>query len=174
MINDVLEENSAFGIVYCQGDDLEYAETGCSTRIVKVVRIPGGRMNILTLGERRFKSEGVIKHKPYLVARVVYFDDSATNEKCKSLSKEVLSVVDDILILSSKLADRQITMDDKIPDSPEKLSFWIAANFFKSPEDRQELLEMKSTATRLEEELLILDATKKHLAARSSLKEALG
>ncbi|MGD9682797.1 MAG: LON peptidase substrate-binding domain-containing protein [Candidatus Obscuribacterales bacterium] len=174
MINDAIEADEPFGVVYCDRDSSNYAETGCSTRITRLARLPGGRMNILTLGEKRFRILAVLKHKPYLVAQVEYFDDRVKKRGCKTLVTELHAVLEHILHLSSKLVDKEVSLENEIPSDPQELSFWIASNFYGYAGDQQELLEMDSTRTRLEEELAVLDATRKNLAARASIKDAVG
>lgn len=174
MINHAIENDEPFGIIFFDDLNERMLSTGCSTTITKVKRLPQGRLNILTLGERRFEVRRIIEEVPYIRAEVEYFDDHTIEESTEPLVDDIHQAVKDILHLSSKLVDKEVKLAGEIPITPVELSFWIAANFYGSPRDQQDLLELVDTVDRLDEEFAILDAARKHLAAKVSLKDALG
>jgi ATP-dependent Lon protease len=174
MIGKVLDEQAPFGVVFWDGESTSVAETGCTAMISDVKKFDDGRMNLMTTGERRFKIVDVIQEQPYIVATIEYLDDNGTGEKADLLVKDIASVLKEILRLSSKLVDKEFEIQGTIPEDPVELSYWVAANFYGSPDDQQELLEMSGTEARLKEELAVLDSARKHLAAKVSLKDALG
>jgi len=174
MIGKVLDEQTPFGVVFWDGESTSVAETGCTAMISDVKKFDDGRMNLMTMGERRFKIVDVVQEQPYIVATIEYLDDNGTSEKADVLVKDIASVLKEILRLSSKLVDKQFEIQGTIPEDPVELSYWVAANFYGSPDDQQELLEMSGTEARLKEELAVLDSARKHLAAKVSLKDALG
>lgn len=174
MITASIEKEEPFGVVFYDEVKEQMLSTGCSTIITKVKMLPHGQMNILTLGDRRFNIIEIIEEKPYIKAKVDYFDDLDIEIPKDELIAGIHTVVFDILSLSSKLVDKEVKLAGEIPGTPVELSFWVAANFYGSLRDQQELLEQVSTEDRLQEELAILDAARKHLAAKVSLKNALG
>jgi ATP-dependent Lon protease len=174
MIGKVLDEKTPFGVVFWDGESTSVAETGCTATIADVKKFDDGRMNLLTTGARRFKIVDVIQEQPYIVASIEYLDDPETSEKATVLVKDIASVLKEILRLSSKLVDKDFEIQGSIPEDPVELSYWVAANFYGSPDDQQELLEMSGTEDRLSEELAVLDSARKHLAAKVSIKDALG
>lgn len=174
MIGKVLEEETTFGVVFWDGESTSVAETGCTARICDVKKLEDGRMNLMTTGARRFKIVDVIQEQPYIVASIEYLDDQEPTEKADKLVKDIAEVLKEILRLSSKLVDKEFEIQGTIPEDPLKLSYWVAANFYGSPDDQQELLEMSGTEDRLNEELAVLDSARKHLAAKVSIKDALG
>ncbi|MBX3074484.1 LON peptidase substrate-binding domain-containing protein [Candidatus Obscuribacterales bacterium] len=174
MIGKVLDEQAPFGVVFWDGESTSVAETGCTAMISDVKKFDDGRMNLMTMGERRFKIVDVIQEQPYIIATIEYLEDNGTSEKADVLVKDIASVLKEILRLSSKLVDKEFEIQGTIPEDPVELSYWVAANFYGSPDDQQELLEMSGTEARLKEELAVLDSARKHLAAKVSLKDALG
>lgn len=174
MIGKVLDDQAPFGVVFWDGESTSVAETGCTATISDVKKFDDGRMNLMTTGERRFKIVDVIQEQPYIVATVEFLEDNGAGDKTDVLVKDIASVLKEILRLSSKLVDKEFEIQGTIPEDPVELSYWVAANFYGSPDDQQELLEMSGTEDRLKEELAVLDSARKHLAAKVSLKEALG
>lgn len=179
MINKLIDSGEEgvmkpFGVVLWDGESAGVAETGCTAQITEVKRLTEGKMNLVTVGVRRFKIIDVIEEQPYIVARIEYQPDTSAGDKGKVLASHIRGTLDEILRLSSRLADKDFAISGDVPDDPGKLSWWVAANFYGSPTDQQELLEIGDPEKRLEEELLVLNAAKKHLAAKVSLKNALG
>lgn len=174
MIGKVLEEESPFGVVFWDGESSGVAETGCTAQIDQVKKLDDGRMNLVTTGLKRFRIVDVLEEQPYIVASVQYLSDTETGDKAVTLVDNIKSTLVEILRLSSKLVEKDFEIQGKIPDDPAKLSYWVASNFYGSPNDQQELLEICDTEHRLTEELAVLDSARKHLAAKVSLKDALG
>src|SRR4030042_688749 len=76
MIGACLEENSRFGVVLIRsGDEVggppaEPHDIGTAARISGLERLPDGRMNLLAVGEERFRIVRLSRQEPYLVAEV--------------------------------------------------------------------------------------------------------
>lgn len=175
MMNKVLDEEAGrFGVVFWDGESEGVAETGCSAEIETVKRFDDGKMNLMTIGLRRFRIVDVLQEQPYIIASIEYLNDTETGDKAIFLVDNIKKCLVEILRLSSKLVDKEFEIQGKIPDDPAKLSYWVASNFYGSPSDQQELLEMSDTEDRLQEELAVLYSARKHLAAKVSLKDALG
>ena len=78
MVAAVLDGEGVFGMV-CAGKD-GVARVGCTARIVKVIRrYDDGRMDILTVGMRRFRIGRLLTDEAYLQAQVSYFGDDAAS-----------------------------------------------------------------------------------------------
>jgi Lon protease-like protein len=137
MIGECLEHNNEFGIVY--SDQKEIRKKGCTAKIVKVLkRYDDGRMDILTRGVSRFLIEGIIDDKPYLEARVAYFDDAA-GEKSEDLAKLVydgIKLLRELDTLTGKRTDYQSLskLDPKI------ISFLLAYNDEFTPRNKSFLV----------------------------------
>jgi len=85
---------------------------------------------------------------------------------------EVDKSLREVVSLANKLTSKDNLIPQDLPTDPLNLSFWIAALFFNSSSDRQELLELCNTADRLKRELILLDSLKSELAARAAIEDA--
>src|SRR5437016_576908 len=79
MINECIERDEPFGVVLIRsgaevGGDAEPHEIGTTARVARVERLPDGRMNLATVGVRRFRILDLDRSKPYLQGIVEYAD----------------------------------------------------------------------------------------------------
>ena len=64
-------------------------------------------------------------------------------------------------------------LPDDLPDLPRELSFWIGAHLGGPvAAEQQRLLEIGNTKDRLQREFDMLDQTRRHLAARTAIKDS--
>ena len=74
MVGNAIRDDSEFGIVLAKQDGIVNA--GCTVAVEKVLEMyPDGRMDILTVGRRRFQITALNEEKSYLQGEVTYFDD---------------------------------------------------------------------------------------------------
>ena len=150
MIGECLEENREFGIVY--SDQKEIRGKGCTAQIVQVLkRYDDGRMDILTRGVKRFFIEEIIDEKPYLQAKVAYFDDGVEekSEELAVLVKDGIKLLQELDSLIGKKTDYKAV--SKL--EPKVISFLLAYNDEFTPAEKQEFLAMTSTRQRLIESM---------------------
>jgi Lon protease-like protein len=75
MIAECLEHEGEFGIVLSNGERMESA--GCTAAVRRVLRrYPDGRMDVLTVGKRRFRILELREGRPWLEALVEPLQDS--------------------------------------------------------------------------------------------------
>jgi ATP-dependent Lon protease len=174
MMNTILESDRRFGVLLWDQVQGQPALVGCCAEIIQFQRLPDDRMKILTLGQQRFRVLDYVREKPYRVGLVEWIEDHPPEKDLKPLAWEVGQLLQDVVRLSAKLTGQEIELPETMPDLPIELSYWIASNLYGVAEEQQALLEMQSTADRLERESEILTSTRNHLAARTVLKETLG
>jgi Lon protease-like protein len=140
MIGEVLAANSEFGVV--QANEKGILNLGCSAAIEKVVAsYPDGRMDILTVGRRRFEIFALDDTKPYLQGEVRFFDDEDVEEPPAEAQTMALACFE--------LLRRYQQLEDETPSKKDpQLSFKIAAHV-ADLSFRQTLLAMRSEAERL-------------------------
>jgi len=146
MIGECLEQNREFGIVY--SDQEEIRKKGCTAKIVEVLRrYDDGRMDILTRGVQRFLIEDIIDEKPYLQARVAYFDDAVEekSEELTALVNDGIELLQELDILTGKTIDYNSVSEL----DPKIISFLLAYNDEFTPGEKQKFLAMTSTRQRL-------------------------
>ncbi|MFN7997694.1 MAG: LON peptidase substrate-binding domain-containing protein [Bryobacteraceae bacterium] len=74
MVGEAIRESSEFGIVLAKEQGIVNA--GCTVSVEKVLKkYPDGRMDIVTVGRRRFELVMLNEERAYLQGEVQYFDD---------------------------------------------------------------------------------------------------
>src|ERR1700693_6448364 len=74
MIAEVLRDKIEFGVVLANEQGI--VGTGCTAVIERVLReYPDGRLDILTVGRRRFEIVSLNEERSFLRGSVEYFDD---------------------------------------------------------------------------------------------------
>jgi Lon protease-like protein len=146
MIGECLEQRKEFAVVYQKNDDMK--KIGCTARIVQVLkRFDDGRLDIMTQGVSRFKIESVNSERPYLQAKVVYFDDKSEDRTKETvrLIKDGIELLKQWDLLSSKTRDyNAITALDHMT-----ISFLFSYCDGFTPVEKQEFLELTSTNERI-------------------------
>lgn len=172
MINTVLEGDNKFGVLLWNPTIFKSVKIGCATEISEVVKLKDGRMNIMTVGLQRFRIVEIVKQLPYLVGKVEWLDDSMPDAEALSVGGQVDRSLREVVGLANKLTQKKNVVPEDLPTDPVYLSFWVASLFFNSSDDRQELLELCDTGTRLKKELCLLDSLKSELSARAAIEDA--
>ncbi|WP_404784640.1 LON peptidase substrate-binding domain-containing protein [Altericista sp. CCNU0014] len=174
MMNTILDSDRRFGVLMWDPVQGRAVTVGCCAEIVKFERMPDDRMMVVCLGQQRFRVLDYTREKPYRVGLVEWVEDLPQPKDLRSLAREVQDLLGDVVKLSAKLTEQDISLPDDLPDLPTELSYWVASNFHGVAPEQQALLEMQNTAERLEREVEILTSTRNHLAARTVLKDTLG
>ncbi len=184
MINLCLESNSPFGVLLIRsgsevGEAAEPFEIGTTARIVRVQHLDADRMNLICLGEQRFRLSRQVSETPYLVGEV---------EPLQSIDgegQEVTDVADTVAALFAEYhrlylaVSNQWTRQIGMPGAPCELADFVASCMAVGPWTKQRLLEELSVRRRLETEMetlsdAIREMTPKVDAARSRRWRALG
>ena len=183
MIGFCLERGSPFGVVLIRsgnevGEVAEPFEVGTTARIVRVQRLDEGRMNLVCLGERRFRVLRRVSDTPYLVGEVepltsIVDDDPDLPDLADTVAALFAEYYRLYLAVSNQWT-RQIGM----PGAPEELADFVASRMAVSVWTKQRLLEELSVRLRLEIEMetlseAIREMTPKVDAARAQRWRAL-
>jgi len=137
------------------GDPADPFAVGTVARIASVERMPDGRMNLVTVGTRRFRCLEHTQVEPYRIARVEWLEDAPATEDLAAIAGEVRGAVEEYLKAVYSLAERPRPAIE-FPDDPTMLSFQVGAVLQIGPQERQGLLELDATAARLRQELSYL------------------
>jgi Lon protease-like protein len=140
MINQCLEEDSEFGIVWLAEDELK--EVGCACAIERVLdRLEDGRLNILARATRPFRLIAREDTLSYPAGTVEFVDDSA-----ETPAEDVAATARD----SYAALVRAATDEDPDPDELAQMSAYeMAATVEFGLEAKQRLLELRSENARL-------------------------
>ena len=176
MINTCLDSREPFGLVLLREGAQEETErtihrVGTMARVIEVERLEGGRMNILCQGETRFLVSRFISHaSPYWKADVQLFDDEAVD------SPDLIGIYDEVCEAYRKAFKLGVQLnavsdsDLQLPSGPADLSFMISYVLDISSEEKQKLLEMKSTDARLQTLLIHVDEVTRKLEQQVAYK----
>jgi Lon protease-like protein len=153
MINECIDQGKPFGIVYFDGKQIQ--KIGCTASITKVLKRYGdGRMDILTIGEKRFHIEYLDESKAYLQAGVSYVDDQ--DEKATDEDDTLLHEVIHLLESLDRVSGIQSGYDRAGDLDLEQMSFMIPGSEGFTLEERQRFLEMTSPHERIRKGIEVL------------------
>ncbi|MGD9138774.1 MAG: LON peptidase substrate-binding domain-containing protein [Desulfobacterales bacterium] len=161
MIAECIDQNKEFGIVYFNGTDIQ--AIGCTASIQKILkRYDDGRLDILTMGEKRFQISQMYDEKPYLEAKVTFFDDQleANQAACQDLAENGMNLIEQF----AEIAGVQVDYGFAEKMNVKSISFIIAGCEGFSYPEKQKFIEMSSTYERLKKAVgsltKILDRTR--------------
>ena len=152
MIGDCMRNNTPFGVPLIRsgqevGGPADPQRIGTTTRVLRSQLFDGGRMNIMTKGERRFEIIEITQQDPH-VAGVVRLLDEPVGESFTGVSSELTEEFSKLMRNLISLSGGYTSQVD-VPESPVELSYMIAANLDAPIPVRQELLEVPTAADRL-------------------------
>jgi Lon protease-like protein len=173
MINACLADDRVFGIVYFSGKQFE--TKGCTTRIVDILkRYDDGRMDIITKGENRFSIEALFEKKPYLEARVEFFDDwppeNSDLETSQKLAHACIQLLKQINAITGQYTDGDF--NDRL--DAKAVSFLAAACEGFSYQEKQRFLEMTVTVNRLQKAARALEQLAHRLTITREIERIIG
>ena len=171
MIGECLENNTAFGVVYFNGSDIQ--TIGCTARILEIIkRYDDGRLDILTHGENRFVTKEMYDRKPYLEARVSFFDDESVENKdtCQELAHRGTKLLEQFTAISAVQNGYGFTETMNF----KSISFVIAGCEGFSKEEKQLFLEMTSTYKRLKKSVASLEKIIERTKITSEIRKIIG
>lgn len=129
---------------------------GCAARISAVVPVADGRMNLLAVGENRYRILGYAQYEPYLVAEVEYvadaIEDADEAETTDRLATEVRALFERLAAAAQKLGSEGLEdLESRLEGADaERLSFLVAAHMQIDDDVKQGLLETIDTRERLD------------------------
>lgn len=170
MVGACLEAKAAgfgqqeFGVVLAK--EREMHTVGCSARIVNLTRkYEDGRMDILTVGKRRFEILLTNEEKPYLRGAVEFFNDEGADTPPDSEAEQAIELFRGII----RRLRRASEMPVHLTRPYRYLSFRLAAPLPFDLEFKQQLLTVRNEPERLH---LVVRAIDLLLTQISALEKA--
>ena len=166
LVNDLLElaeDQRRFGVVAIQaGSEAgmplpQMFPVGCAANVRRIELMPDGRSTLVAFGGARFRLLEVdTVSKPYLLGRVRWQDEPIGEP---GIAEAIIPVVRDALAryvgTLAELTGGQVD-DEHLPDDADELSYLTAGALLLPLRERQALLELADTATRLRTEVGLL------------------
>jgi uncharacterized protein len=174
MINDCITEEKPFGVVLIQSGQESSApiakphDVGCMAQITQVERLPFGRMNIVAIGQQRFRINFIIKQHPYLLADVEAFSPTIDDEDLiTQYGQQLRPLIIRYLEILSEVGE--IKFDPShIPDNAHSLAHVAAVLLQSENPQKQDLLATDKTSSLLRKLLEIYRLETKLLEVRTS------
>lgn len=143
MMAEVIRDRQEFGVVLANEKGI--VNTGCTATVDRVVRqYPDGRMDIITLGRRRFEIMRLNDERPYLRGAVEFFDDEKPSPPVPDLRQRAIEGYNALQALESH---DPLDLNDA---GDPRLSFRLARPV-SDLTFRQILLSTRSEAERLKQ-----------------------
>lgn len=157
MVGECLEAKSSgtgqqeFGVVL--GKDQEICRVGCTARIINLTRkYADGRMDIFTVGNRRFEILFTDTQSPYLRGGVQYFDDDTDTPGDAEAERAI-----ELFRMAMQRIHKSSDMPIHFIQPYRHLSFRIAAPLPLDLDFKQQLLMRRSESDRLQEVIRVVE-----------------
>jgi ATP-dependent Lon protease len=138
------EGQSEFGVVLIKEGGV--SAIGCTARIVNLTRkYEDGRMDILTIGKRRFEILLTNEEMAYLRGAVEYFDDDGPDTPGDAEAESAIALFSEVIRKLRQASEMPI----HLPRPYRYLSFRIAAALPWELEFKQQLLTLRDEPERL-------------------------
>jgi Lon protease-like protein len=158
MIGECLKAKSSgsgrqeFGVVLAKGEAI--SNVGCSAQIVSLTRkYDDGRMDILTVGKRRFEILLTNEEKPYLRGSVEFFDDEGADTPGEAEAENAIALFRKVMRRVHQASEMPI----HLPQPYRHLSFRLAAPLPLDLDFKQRLLSLRNELERLQQVVHAMD-----------------
>ena len=140
MIGEAVRNKTEFGVV--QAGEKGILNIGCTATVEQVVnRYPDGRMDVLTLGRRRFEIILLDQQKSFLRAAVTFFDD----EESETIPSDLRAMV----VAGFRVLQTEEESPEELPEPDDPRLSFAVARLIPDPHFRQLMLAMRSETERL-------------------------
>ena len=142
MVALCLDEDRPFGIVHASESGMEKVGTTAWIRRV-VTRYEDGRLDIVVVGERRFRLDEVYRDQAYLTADVRMLEDAPLAPADEAVRQRVVTQHMKLV----EMAGEEVRPG--LYDPPPEVSYIVGRNAGFEPDQKQKMLEMESEGERL-------------------------
>jgi len=161
MIRRCLRTGEPFGVALIRGEEI--ARIGCTAQILRLLRqYDDGRMDILTVGQRRCRIAELFREQPYLEAEVGFLEES--DEPTTPASQQLIELYGQC----HQLVFGRPPEETAAPAGSGSFAFRIASEIPLELEARQEVLETDRESHR---QTLLLLHLQEQLPALARLDE---
>jgi ATP-dependent Lon protease len=123
---------------------------GTVSTILQLLKLPDGTVKVLVEGTKRARITGFKETEAYFEVFADVLEDKADDGKeVEALARTVVSQFEQYIKLNKKIAPEVLVSVNQI-DDPSKLADTVASHLGLKISDKQELLEIDTTAERLE------------------------
>ena len=163
MITNCIERKTPFGVLLIKegleaGGPAEPFRIGTTARITQNTQLEGGRLNILTIGERRFELVDIVSSTPFMVGNVRFL----TEDQGEVSEHLLIEIREEYATFLKQLATVAGGLNRNVdgPTDPSTIArdviATMASNIELSTSLRQEILEDREVKSRLDRLLPLL------------------
>lgn len=158
LVDNCVKNKTNFGIVLIEdgkenSEDIVPYNIGTEAEIMQCIELQDGRFYIFVNGKRRFRIDRFDYSKKYLSGRIKWLQESVQDVN-KEVEKLAFSLASDyVKYLRSLNSTFKIELNS---ENVDLLSYQIAQVLDLSNEERQKILETKSTEERLQIEIQVM------------------
>jgi Lon protease-like protein len=134
MIGECIEREAPFGVVLIErgrevGGPASVHSVGTTARIQDVTRLPDGRMNIVVVGERRFRVRALDQHKPFMVAQVALLPPLSLAGRDEDIAQSAAAVAQEFRRYERLMCRLRSDWHVRAPSvrSPTELAYLVAS-----------------------------------------------
>ena len=180
MIGECLRDHLLFGIVRARDEGI--ADVGCAAEIVELLkRYDDGRMDIATVGRRRFEVLEINRERSFLRGQVTFFDDEEESEAAaeqaskpaEPAAEETKNARERALQLFAEIAEVIGSKNEVDPDSA-LLSYQLAGLLPIDLDFKQAMLAIRSERKRLARLIELFEAILPKLRKAERRREKAG
>lgn len=161
MIGDCMARSQPFGVVLLKSGQAEGPHQGelhtigTTARVARAAQLSDGRMNIMTIGQQRFRIIELHPHQePYLMATIEHFP-LATSDNTTSIASQVAARLTRFLSKFKELGKVRVNLQH-FPSDPQALAYLTGVILPVESQQKQEILSMESAEAMLEYEHRLL------------------
>lgn len=157
MIQKCVDNNEPFGVVLAEDEEPDQpVNVGTSARVTEVKKLPDGRMNIVTVGEERFRlHDWRVGEDGYLIGDVTSFPYNADEEPETALVDQVSRRLSVYLRMLAKANGMRFRFD-QFPANPTDIAMFAAIAMRLPLDQKQQLLSQEQLTHLLQLELGML------------------
>jgi Lon protease-like protein len=172
LVGTCLERDTPFGVAMIRegrevGGPAVPCAVGTTARIIEMMPLVDGRMNITVVGVRRMRILDSGESQGHPVALVEYLDDpqaaASVPEETLLAARERFSTY---LELTRSVGRQPVPTAAALPKDPVLLSYAIARSLAADLRVKQQLLECPTAAERLLREITLLEGAERGLRSR--------
>jgi Lon protease-like protein len=152
MIQACIESSAPFGVVLIkqglesQGPLAEPYDIGCTARIIEIQPLKEDRMNIVALGQQRFRILALNHQESYLVGQVELYPLHESNRKyIEETSNRLYPWVKRYMDILSQVSGTKLE-SEHLPNDPLALAYLAAVLLQVPPDKKQSLLAAQAAA----------------------------
>ncbi len=155
MINLCIDERTPFGVVLLEergnSDEISVpSDIGCSAEIVQVERLENGSLNIVAVGQDRFRVISTNSVEPYLQGEVemIPMERSGNKQQLEQITDSLQELVPLYIETLSHIGEFEVQWDD-LPDDPVEFAYLAAYILQIGTKKKQQFLNNHEALTTL-------------------------